>query len=99
MAYVHIGLGACHTPLRLYGLLRDPLVPPPPWLTFFQRPFPSANMALLHGPRPVLFDTGFGSDADETESLLRQAGTPPDHLALIVNSHYHCDHVGGNHAL
>lgn len=71
----------------------------PPYLTFFRRPFPSANMVLVDGPRPLLFDTGFGSDVGETVDLLRGAGTPPGALAMIVNSHYHCDHAGGNGAL
>lgn len=72
---------------------------PPAWLRVFQRPFPSANMALIGGPRPVLFDTGFGSDLPATERLLRDAGTPPERLALLVNSHYHSDHAGGNGGL
>jgi len=68
----------------------------PAWLRFFQRAFPSGNMALVAGERPILIDTGFGSDAAETERLLRDAGTPPEALALVANTHYHCDHVGGN---
>lgn len=71
----------------------------PPYLTLFRRPFPSANMVLVRGSRPILFDTGFGADLGETVRLLRDAGTPPDALSLAVNSHYHCDHVGGNGAL
>ncbi len=71
----------------------------PNWLRFFLRPFPSANIVLIQGARPVLIDTGFGSDVPETERLLREAGIPPERLALIVNTHYHCDHVGGNHVL
>ncbi len=72
---------------------------PPPWLHPFERTFPSANMVLVRGETPVLIDTGFGSDVAETEALLRRAGVPPEDLSLIVNTHYHCDHVGGNHAL
>lgn len=56
-------------------------------------------MVLVRGERPVLVDTGFGSDLPETEELLREAGVPPEKLALIVNTHYHCDHAGGNHGL
>ena len=56
-------------------------------------------MVLVRGETPVLIDTGFGSDSAETEALLRGAGVPPEGLSLIVNTHYHCDHVGGNHAL
>ncbi|MFN8483683.1 MAG: MBL fold metallo-hydrolase [Anaerolineae bacterium] len=74
-------------------------MPGPDWLTFFQRTFPSANMALVHGPRPILVDTGFGSDLAETEALLRDAGAAPQSLALVVNTHYHSDHVGGNWGL
>lgn len=63
---------------------------------FFQRTFPSANMVLIQGSYPVLIDTGFGSDIAETGRLLRDAGTPPEALSLIVNTHYHADHSGGN---
>lgn len=72
---------------------------PPCWLHFFQRSFPSANMVLIHDNRPVLIDTGFGSDFSETERLLREAGVPPDQLQLVINTHYHSDHVGGNNEL
>ncbi len=71
----------------------------PAWLHFFRRTFPSANMALVRGKRPVLVDTRFGSDLPETERLLREAGMPPERLNMIVNTHYHCDHVGGNSGL
>jgi glyoxylase-like metal-dependent hydrolase (beta-lactamase superfamily II) len=54
-------------------------------------------MILLPGDKPVLFDSGFGSDFDETVSLLASVDVYPDDLQYIVNSHYHCDHVGGNH--
>ncbi|MEW6637218.1 MAG: MBL fold metallo-hydrolase [Actinomycetota bacterium] len=66
---------------------------------FLQREYPSANIVLVRGERPVLVDTGFGSDLFETERLLREAGVPPERLALVVNTHYHCDHAGGNSGL
>lgn len=68
-------------------------------MLFFQRTYPSANMVVVPGPRPLLIDTGFGSDIAATERLLRDADLPPERLALIVNTHYHSDHVGGNSAL
>lgn len=66
---------------------------------FFERRFPSANMVLVRGSSPVLVDTGFGSDLPETERLITEAGVKPQHLRLIVNTHYHSDHVGGNSGL
>lgn len=56
-------------------------------------------MALIRGQRPVLIDPGFGSDLPQTERLLQEAGVPPQQLHLIVNTHYHTDHVGGNSGL
>ncbi|WP_404451822.1 MBL fold metallo-hydrolase [Virgibacillus necropolis] len=63
---------------------------------FFERKFPSANMILVKGQLPILIDTGFGSDAKDTEQLIKEAGVSPEELHLIVNTHYHSDHVGGN---
>ncbi|MGI8650835.1 MAG: MBL fold metallo-hydrolase, partial [Rubrobacter sp.] len=71
-----------------------PRTPPP--FVFFRRSFPSANMVLVKGNRPVLLDSGFGGDVRETEHLLREAGVAPEEVTLIANSHYHCDHAGGN---
>ncbi len=71
----------------------------PEWLIFFERMYPSANMVLIRGKYPVLVDTGYGSDLTITENLLRESGVPPESLSLIVNTHYHSDHVGGNSGL
>lgn len=68
-------------------------------IIFFQRTFPSANMTVIRGAESILIDTGFGSDFPETAALLTQAGVPPQDLGLVVNTHYHSDHVGGNHGL
>ncbi len=66
---------------------------------FFQRTFPSANMVFVKDNLPLLIDTGFGSDIRDTEELIKQTGTLPEELKLIINTHYHSDHVGGNHHL
>ncbi|CAN5597730.1 hypothetical protein BH20ACT10_BH20ACT10_14050 [soil metagenome] len=70
-------------------------VAPEPFV-FFQRSFPSANMVLIKGDRPVLVDSGFGGDIAETRHILRQSGFPAESVTLIVNTHFHCDHAGGN---
>lgn len=54
-------------------------------------------MILIKDELPILIDTGFGSDAKETEQFITQAGVSPEDLHLIVNTHYHSDHVGGNY--
>lgn len=73
--------------------------PAPDWLFVPPRSYPSANTVVLRGRRPLLFDTGFGSDGAATERLIRDVGLAPDDLTLVVNSHTHCDHSGGNHRL
>lgn len=65
-------------------------------IIFFERKFPSANMILVKDHLPILIDTGFGSEAKDTELLIKEAGVSPEELHLIVNTHYHSDHVGGN---
>ena len=70
-----------------------------PTVHFFQRTFPSANMTVLCGKRPILVDTGFGSDISDTLTLLQQVDLAPHDFQMAVNTHYHCDHVGGNHVL
>ncbi|MEJ1979187.1 MAG: MBL fold metallo-hydrolase [Acetobacteraceae bacterium] len=68
-------------------------------LSFFRRRFPSANAMLLHGERPVLVDPGFGADAPALLAWLQAQGTPAERLALVVNTHFDCDHAGANYAL
>lgn len=70
-----------------------------PTYAFFERRHPSANVVLLRGPNPVLVDTGFGSDVPALIAWLEPLGLEPARLSLIVNTHHHSDHVGGNHAL
>ncbi len=63
---------------------------------FFERPYPSANAILLPGPRPVLVDPGAGSDVAALRRWLQAQRAWP---SLVVNTHWHTDHAGGNHAL
>ncbi len=61
---------------------------------FLRRAFPNANSILLTGPRPVLVDAG--APGGEAGLLAWLQGREP---ALLVNTHWHSDHTGGNHAL
>ncbi|WP_082355164.1 MBL fold metallo-hydrolase [Bacillus sp. FJAT-22090] len=53
-------------------------------------------MILIKDEYAILIDTGFGSEVKDTEKLIKEAGVSPEELHLIVNTHYHSDHVGGN---
>ena len=65
----------------------------PSWVTWEQRSFPDANLLLLPGRNPVLVDTGFVGHAGQiTDRVHARTGR----LALVVNTHWHSDHVGGN---
>jgi hydroxyacylglutathione hydrolase len=66
---------------------------------FFERRFPSANMVLIKDQQPVLIDTGFGSDINETIRIIKESDVRPEDLHLIVNTHFHSDHAGGNYHL
>jgi glyoxylase-like metal-dependent hydrolase (beta-lactamase superfamily II) len=65
----------------------------PSWVMWRQRPFPDANLLLLPGRRPALVDSGFVGHAAETAAWVR---AHTGDLALVVNTHWHSDHVGGN---
>lgn len=47
----------------------------------------------------VLVDTGTGANLDYILGSIEQAGINSDDLSLIVNTHNHYDHVGGNRYL
>ena len=65
----------------------------PEWVTWQQRPFPDANLLLLRGRQQALVDSGFVGHAEETAAW---ASAHSHDLALVVNTQWHADHVGGN---
>ncbi len=65
----------------------------PAWVTFKRRPFPDANLLLIHGRQPALIDSGFVAHAQQTAAWVHEH-TPQ--LALVINTHWHSDHVGAN---
>jgi glyoxylase-like metal-dependent hydrolase (beta-lactamase superfamily II) len=68
----------------------------PGWVRFVPRPYPSSNLVLLTGPIPVMLDAGYGSDTAALGELIGAAGLTVRELALVLNSHWHSDHSGGN---
>ena len=70
-----------------------------PGLTIFERGWLSANNILFIGAmQTALVDSGYYTQGDQTIALVRHAlaGRPLD---LLVNTHLHSDHCGGNTAL
>lgn len=51
------------------------------------------GLLVQAGRTQVLVDCGFS--ADEAERRLARAGTAPEHLAAILVTHEHGDHIGG----
>ncbi|MFF0428316.1 MBL fold metallo-hydrolase [Streptomyces sp. NPDC004520] len=74
---------------------RRPSSPPslPSWAIWWQRPFPDAHTLVLPGDRPALVDSGFVGHARQTADRARALAGRID---LVVNTHWHSDHVGGN---
>ena len=45
----------------------------------------------------ILVDTGAGHNKDYLFSKLRENGVEPEDIEMVVNTHCHFDHIGGNH--
>ena len=65
-------------------------------VTVFERGWLSANNILIQGDGPTAFvDSGYWTHAQQTCALVEQAlGDRP--LDLLLNTHLHSDHCGGN---
>lgn len=71
----------------------------PRGLTFFERGWLSSNNVLVRsGSGAALVDSGYCTHAEQTVALVETAlqSTP---LTLLLNTHLHSDHCGGNAAL
>jgi len=73
----------------------------PPQLHVFVRDWLSANHVLLKSrDGHVLIDSGYGRHVPLTLALLATArGLGSEPLAMLVNTHCHSDHMGGNAAV
>jgi glyoxylase-like metal-dependent hydrolase (beta-lactamase superfamily II) len=73
-----------------------PTVSLPPSIRVFERGWLSSNNVLLvDDARAALVDTGYATHAAQTVALVRHA-LGPRALDLVVNTHLHSDHCGGN---
>lgn len=65
-------------------------------LFFIQRGWLNANHFVFNGRDKVLIDTGYISDFEDTKRLIQDLGVDLRKVGLIVSTHCHCDHIGGN---
>jgi glyoxylase-like metal-dependent hydrolase (beta-lactamase superfamily II) len=65
-----------------------------------ERDWLNSNQVLLRGPVPALIDSGYGTCTAATLARLRAPeALGAAQLGLLVNTHCHSDHMGGNAAL
>lgn len=65
-------------------------------LFFIERGYLNGNHFVYRADRPVLVDTGYKSHFDTTERLIAALGVDLSSTRLIISTHTHSDHVGGN---
>lgn len=65
-------------------------------LFFIKRGWLNANHFVFNGNKKVLIDTGYIGYFEETRKWIKAAGVDLKSTDLIINTHSHCDHMGGN---
>lgn len=63
---------------------------------FIERGWLNGNHFVFGGKSKVLIDTGYKKDLQQTVNLIKQTGVEIEQVELIVSTHSHCDHIGGN---
>ena len=51
---------------------------------------------VVSADKKMIVDTGAPTDLDMLQEALRSASVRPDDVAIVVNTHLHLDHIGGN---
>jgi glyoxylase-like metal-dependent hydrolase (beta-lactamase superfamily II) len=65
-------------------------------LFFVQRGYLNGNHFVYRSEEPILIDTAYMGDFDETERHISSLGVDLGKVRLIVGTHCHCDHIGGH---
>ncbi|MFC1857157.1 MBL fold metallo-hydrolase [Thermodesulfobacteriota bacterium] len=65
-------------------------------LFFIERGYLNGNHFVYRAKEPILIDTGYIADFDETARAIASLGVKLSDVRLIINTHTHCDHIGGN---
>lgn len=57
----------------------------------------SSSVSMVEsGGRVVVVDTGSLADANRLREAFRGASIEPDQVDIVINTHLHLDHIGGN---
>jgi glyoxylase-like metal-dependent hydrolase (beta-lactamase superfamily II) len=70
-----------------------------PDLFFIERGFLNGNHFVYRSDTPVLIDTAYISGFNETKASITRLGVNLSAIGLIINTHTHCDHIGGNNRI
>jgi hydroxyacylglutathione hydrolase len=70
-----------------------------PGLFFIERGYLNGNHFVYRFEKPILIDTGYVADVDVTAELINSLGVRLQDVRLIISTHTHCDHIGGNHVI
>ena len=65
-------------------------------LFFIERGYLNANHFVYRSLNPVLIDTAYIGDIEETEHRINALGVDLADTRLIISTHSHCDHIGAN---
>jgi len=65
-------------------------------LFFIERGYLNGNHFVYRSKDPILIDTAYISDFGETEQSITSLGVDLSKIRMIINTHSHCDHIGGN---
>ena len=57
----------------------------------------SSVVLITSGPHRIVVDTGLAGEESTIVSALAELGLRPEEVDIIVNTHSHPDHCGGNH--
>ena len=68
-------------------------------LFFVERGYLNGNHFVYTGSNPVLIDTGYVRDFEQTARAITGLGVDLSRVRLIINTHTHCDHIGGNSSI
>ncbi|MCF8146326.1 MAG: MBL fold metallo-hydrolase [Deltaproteobacteria bacterium] len=68
-------------------------------LFFIQRGWLNGNHFVFDGHTKALIDTGYKGDLETTLRLIEQTGFNIADTRMIIGTHGHCDHIGGNRTI